>query len=711
MRITRGGLLKSSDAAGTYAPISEKVFRAVDYGVTMDGTTDDRAALLAAVTATVAYITANSRPATLLLGKGTLYLGTGVTIAVVGTDPAFTKCGVPLPVGLPAMLTIRGEVGGPTLGTGRPTVVKMSDACRNVFWINKTADYDTFKNVTISDLDVDNNNTVGLAHILLGNMPSDGSRQKRLNYADLNVRRVGIYNVPVDPTVLTTNKYGVCLIGQHANTGQDGTIATQLTMEATQTSTLRVDVEDVEQTGGGGAVAVTSWMNMAGYQGTGPTNHYYDRIHFRRLRHLITAVPTGSFHQTSFFMTGAGVGNYGEITDVYSENIADDAVEVGPMQTLVMDRVRVKNPVLTGILMRISQPPLDVNSQRFLITRSRCDVTSALAASTAARGMPWECRTDNGCVAGTIDVQMDWSSDGQTYSVTQNPYLYATIIADIQRVIIRNPKITISNYTYDWATSQDVALINVNTVTNDRTAVDIDKMDVRLVSFAITGTNGVQLHAVLVNGTRPRVNIDGIDSDMSGISGATAGLSSSTLLSVGKSTATSIRVLARGLRPRKSAGSGARWGVRVYSNGLDQLLVEDSNFGSGTGLGGDIDLASASTNAAKVFVRDVIGLTGSRLGPGGRRATAANYTMLAFDVLVGVTSTASARTITMPAANAVLVGQVFTVVDESNAAGTNNITVQRAGTDTFTDAATSKVISTNGGSLKFFSTGSAWVLV
>jgi len=85
-----------------------------------------------------------------------------------------------------------------------------------------------------------------------------------------------------------------------------------------------------------------------------------------------------------------------------------------------------------------------------------------------------------------------------------------------------------------------------------------------------------------------------------------------------------------------------------------------------------------------------------------RTGTATSYTILVTDYYIGVTSTAAARTITLPAASACFdstnnVGMTFIVKDESNAAATNNITVTRAGSDTFTGGATSTVINTNGG--------------
>lgn len=90
-----------------------------------------------------------------------------------------------------------------------------------------------------------------------------------------------------------------------------------------------------------------------------------------------------------------------------------------------------------------------------------------------------------------------------------------------------------------------------------------------------------------------------------------------------------------------------------------------------------------------------------------RTATAASYQALITDVVIGVTSTAAARTITLPAVATTLVGQVIIVKDESGAANTNNITVAGNGVETINSAA-NVVINTAYGSTRLYSTGTAW---
>lgn len=88
-----------------------------------------------------------------------------------------------------------------------------------------------------------------------------------------------------------------------------------------------------------------------------------------------------------------------------------------------------------------------------------------------------------------------------------------------------------------------------------------------------------------------------------------------------------------------------------------------------------------------------------------RTATAVSYTAKLTDYYIGVTSTAGARTITIPTPVGIA-GKVYIIKDESNAAGTNNITI--AGAAGNIDAAANKVISANAGAVRLISDGANW---
>lgn len=88
------------------------------------------------------------------------------------------------------------------------------------------------------------------------------------------------------------------------------------------------------------------------------------------------------------------------------------------------------------------------------------------------------------------------------------------------------------------------------------------------------------------------------------------------------------------------------------------------------------------------------------------RKVAASASLEINDFYVGVTSTAAARTISTTA-NDQVCGRVIVINDESNGAGTNNITFDPAGSVTVNGSAT-VAISTNGGELRLICDCTNW---
>ena len=89
---------------------------------------------------------------------------------------------------------------------------------------------------------------------------------------------------------------------------------------------------------------------------------------------------------------------------------------------------------------------------------------------------------------------------------------------------------------------------------------------------------------------------------------------------------------------------------------------------------------------------------------------AASYAALPGDEYIGVVTTSTACTITLPALSSVNRGKVYVIKDESGLAATHNITLARTGADTI-DGATSKTISAAYGSLKVVATATGWSMV
>jgi hypothetical protein len=89
-------------------------------------------------------------------------------------------------------------------------------------------------------------------------------------------------------------------------------------------------------------------------------------------------------------------------------------------------------------------------------------------------------------------------------------------------------------------------------------------------------------------------------------------------------------------------------------------------------------------------------------------ATPISYQVLGTDAIIGVTSTAAPRTITMPNAS-LTAGQIWIIKDESGGAATHNITVSGNGSNI--DGAATNVIASNYGSIQLYWSGSNFFII
>lgn len=93
-----------------------------------------------------------------------------------------------------------------------------------------------------------------------------------------------------------------------------------------------------------------------------------------------------------------------------------------------------------------------------------------------------------------------------------------------------------------------------------------------------------------------------------------------------------------------------------------------------------------------------------------RTATAVNYQVLITDIIIAVTDTSVARTITLPLVASTTTGQVFIIKDEGGQANANNITIARNGAN-INGVAANATINANYGVLKLYSTGTEWFTI
>lgn len=136
----------------------------------------------------------------------------------------------------------------------------------------------------------------------------------------------------------------------------------------------------------------------------------------------------------------------------------------------------------------------------------------------------------------------------------------------------------------------------------------------------------------------------------------------------------------------------------------------------GSDAGGDMAINAGNGQILKlqygntvIFSVDSNGTTSTEGQIVKRTATAIDYSVKTFDYLIGVTSTAAVRTITLPTAANATVGKIYVIKDESGGAATHNIIIDGNGSETI-DGALTQAITTNYGSVQLYTDGSNWFI-
>jgi hypothetical protein len=271
-------------------------------------------------------------------------------------------------------------------------------------------------------------------------------------------------------------------------------------------------------------------------------------------------------------------------------------------------------------------------------------------------------------------------------------------------------------------TALDMGTFNV---TNVGTVDGIDVSAVSLSSMPTAAAADINCGAQNITNVG---NVDGKDvSTLIDSAGAITAIESEATLEFDAATVISTAVGELGLTTTGTdaiditAGAGLELDSGDTSNltmtanaAVEKTLTVKSHNNDATTAGhSKLLLTATKTNssaAATVSVAgDIVTIAGQIRYP-YRAVSAAADTILATDSLIGADSTSNVVLFTLPLVSAVAAGVVITVKDIGGAAVTNNITVQRAGSDAV-DGGTSTIISANYGSVRLFCNGAAWFII
>lgn len=126
-------------------------------------------------------------------------------------------------------------------------------------------------------------------------------------------------------------------------------------------------------------------------------------------------------------------------------------------------------------------------------------------------------------------------------------------------------------------------------------------------------------------------------------------------------------------------------------------------------------VVASTTVVANLNADSVDGQHTSNFGVGGLRvgyvSTAADYTLLTTDYIVGVTDLTVTRTMNLPAAATAGAGRIYEIKDETgNASPTTRINIDPNGSETIDGNPTAEIITAYG-SMKIYCTGTAWFII
>lgn len=171
----------------------------------------------------------------------------------------------------------------------------------------------------------------------------------------------------------------------------------------------------------------------------------------------------------------------------------------------------------------------------------------------------------------------------------------------------------------------------------------------------------------------------------------------------------------------KNQATASQNGLYIYNNSTNLTRHPDFQTSQNYVAGLQFYVSEGIVNANSTFILtsvDPVVLDTSSIAfrrSGGVQTISsktANYTVTAADdgVIISYTALAAARTVTLPALSAVSEGFKVTVADGTSGthASTNNITVQRAGSDVFVDGSTSKTLNVAGGAMTFIKLNGLW---
>jgi hypothetical protein len=587
-------------------------------------------------------------------------------------------------------------------GIGK-TFIKLSSGAPRAFDLNKVADGDTFTGIRLADFTVDCNSIGGLHHVVIGNYQA-GALQTRFNVTGLRIQRVNTINVPSQTTTGTYNIATLHRVNVHIAIVDSAN-------QATQYSLTDVQIDDCVfgASGGGGDEGVFLGGTVASAV-TG-LNVWVDNCHISNSTWTSGAVPTQFFASAGFQIGSCAFGGRATINRCLALYAGDVGFENDTMMRVDHVQCEAVDCWNFGFYVRNVQ---------YVAEQQGTPPTSGQAQTQAQQHSYMQCIARRLTVAGMRGYRIDtfnsiplghfvyrdcvWDRETTDFVTTAGEAWFT--IGTVASALIDGFKISLP------ALSATGAAATVSLIAADGAGPETIKVRNTQAYLGGANTSGntqtINVVAVFSQTVSPQtthVEVDGLFIDPGGGTGFTSGNFAINGAVLGQSSAntTNITGTVRRLKFSTAAAFSGSWqGVIVGASSHTTINAR-------TGIRiTECDMSAVSGNPVAIGAGNLSNVFINMCAQARTTVAASTYTALNTDELI-VVNFAGAVTITLPAISAAAAGKILVVQDESNVAGTNNITISRAGSDTFLGGGTTKVINTNGGTFKCYSSGSVWV--
>lgn len=413
----------------------------------------------------------------------------GGEIVIPNQGAEYTWNTVPkFPAGLAGKLSI--------IGVGTP-VIKFTATGNRFLDVNRTADYQTFRNLLIDGLYIDTDGQCDQDHIIFGTRTGGTwASAQRVNFDNITIQNVECVNVGIDPTA-PSGPFAVATVSTHLSSA-----------EATQTTIKNITVKNVVSDGGF-ALTVIAGVDLSGLFNA---NVYLDNIVVEDCRHMIPTKPTNFFGSSSYIIGGGGFGDRAYLRNLYGQNSGDNIYEVDAMQTVVYDNCTGKDAYNLLFYTTNYHAASDYRSQTITYNNCGGEITTSL-------GRAFGIGVANGNPLGkiVIDTPRVYLS-----SVTDGGYSNRVLLMDTNvsaDVEVRSPMIDVNFsgtqtqndfpqlFQFVAAANRTAAISNMNVAVRGTLNNNGYNWSLRIVSadgagnFIATGTN--QIISTLGTSTAP----------------------------------------------------------------------------------------------------------------------------------------------------------------------------------------------------------------